>query len=94
MTIREGKEFDVIVAGAGCAGFCAAVQAGRGGLNVALFEQAGVFSEEAPHVIGLQSDVLDKKTFLNFLAHAVYYSDQPFAKAISDYYNQEYKLEI
>ncbi len=38
MTIREGKEFDVIVAGAGCAGFCAAVQAGRGGLNVALFE--------------------------------------------------------
>ena len=53
-------------------------------LNVALFDKAGVFSEEAPHVIGLQSDVLDKKTFLNFLAHAVYYSDQPFAKAISD----------
>ena len=63
-------------------------------LNVALFDKAGVFSEEAPHVIGLQSDVLDKKTFLNFLAHAVYYSDQPFAKAISDYYNQEYKLEL
>ncbi len=38
MTIREGKEFDVIVAGAGCAGFCAAVQAGRGGMNTALFE--------------------------------------------------------
>ncbi|MBR7040835.1 MAG: FAD-dependent oxidoreductase [Clostridia bacterium] len=38
MTIREGKEFDVIVAGAGCAGFCATVQAGRSGLNTALFE--------------------------------------------------------
>lgn len=38
MRIGDGKEFDVIVAGAGCAGFCAAVQAGRGGLNVALFE--------------------------------------------------------
>ena len=63
-------------------------------LNVALFDKAGVFSEETPHVIGLQSDVLDKKTFLNFLAHAVYYSDQPFAKAISDYYNQEYRLEL
>lgn len=63
-------------------------------LNVALFDKAGVFAEEAPHVIGLQSDVLDKKTFLNFLAHAVYYSDQPFAKAISDYYNQEYRLEL
>ena len=63
-------------------------------LNVALFDKAGVFSEETPHVIGLQSDVLDKKTFLNFLAHAVYYSDQPFAKAISDYYDQEYRLEL
>ena len=38
MKIIEGQEFDVIVAGAGCAGFCAAVQAGRAGLNVALFE--------------------------------------------------------
>ncbi len=38
MEIREGNVFDVIVAGAGCAGFCAAVQAGRSGLNVALFE--------------------------------------------------------
>ena len=63
-------------------------------LNVALFDKAGVFSEETPHVIGLQSDVLDKKTFLNFLAHSVYYSDQPFAKAISDYYNQEYRLDL
>ena len=63
-------------------------------LNVALFDKAGVFAEEAPHVIGLQSDVLDKKTFLNFLAHSVYYSDQPFAKAISDYYNQEYRLDL
>ena len=63
-------------------------------LNVALFDKAGVFAEEAPHVIGLQSDVLDKKTFLNFLAHAAYYSDQPFAKAISDYYNQEYRLDL
>lgn len=38
MKIRDGKEFDVIVAGAGPAGFCAAVQAARGGLNVGLFE--------------------------------------------------------
>ena len=38
MTIREGEAFDVIVAGAGSAGFCAAVQAGRCGLKTALFE--------------------------------------------------------
>lgn len=63
-------------------------------VNVALFDKPGVFSDEVPHVIGLQSDLLDKKTFLNFLAHAVYYSDQPFAKAIADYYNQEYRLDL
>ena len=38
MDIRDGQEFDLIVAGAGPAGFCAAVQAGRAGLKVALFE--------------------------------------------------------
>ena len=63
-------------------------------INVALFDKAGVFSEEAPHLIGLQSDLLDKKTFLNFLAHAVYYSDQPFANAISDYFDQDYRLDV
>ncbi len=64
------------------------------GVNVAMFDKAGVFSEETPHLVALQSDVLDKKTFLNFLAHAVYYSDQPFASAIADYYNQEYRLDL
>ncbi len=63
-------------------------------VNVALFDKAGVFSEESPHLLGLQSDVLDKKTFLHFLAHAVYYSDQPFAAAIADYYDQEYRLDL
>ena len=38
MRIIDGRDFDVIVAGAGCAGFCAAVQCGRGGLNTAVFE--------------------------------------------------------
>ena len=38
MRIQDGESFDVIVAGAGCAGFCAAVQAGRAGLKTALFE--------------------------------------------------------
>ncbi len=38
MNIIEGKSYDVIVAGAGCAGFCAAVQAARSGVRTALFE--------------------------------------------------------
>ena len=63
-------------------------------LNIAIFDKAGIFSDDTPHLIGLQSDILDKKNFIRFLAHAVYYSDQPFAKAISDYYDQEYRLEL
>lgn len=39
MQIHTGEKFDVIVAGAGSAGFCAAVQAGRSGLKVALIEK-------------------------------------------------------
>ena len=42
----------------------------------------------------MESSVLDDDTFLNFAAHAAYYSDQPFAKAISDIYDQEYKLDV
>ena len=40
----------------------AAVMEKLTGVNVALFDKPGVFSEETPHVIGLQSDLLDKKT--------------------------------
>lgn len=42
MDLHDGKTYDVIVAGAGSAGFCAAVQAGRAGLKVALFEKYGM----------------------------------------------------
>ena len=31
---------------------------------------------------------------MNFAAHAVYYSEQPFAKAISDAFTQDYKLDL
>ena len=42
----------------------------------------------------MKSAILDNATFMNFVAHAAYYSDQPFAKAISDAYEDEYKLEV
>ncbi len=65
-----------------------------GRINVAVFDKAGIFTEEAPRVLSVQSDVLDEATFMTFAAHAVYYSDQPFAKAISALGSQEYKLDI
>ena len=63
-------------------------------IKVAVFDKAGVFSEDCPEVLSIQSSILDKDTFMNFAAHAAYYSDQPFAKAISNVYDQEYKLEV
>lgn len=51
--------------------------------TTALFDKAGIFTAETPRLISVQSDVLDSKTFMNFAAHAVYYSEQPIAKAIS-----------
>ena len=42
MKILEGKSYDVLVCGAGCAGFCAAVQAARAGMRTALVEKYGM----------------------------------------------------
>ena len=62
--------------------------------NVAIFDKAGIFSEDSPRVLSVQSEMLDERTMMNFAAHAVYYSTQPMARAISAAFNQEYKLEV
>ncbi len=62
--------------------------------NVAVFDKAGIFASGAPELQSVHSDVLDRKTFLSFVAHAVYYSEQGFAKAIPALSEQDYKLEV
>lgn len=42
----------------------------------------------------MHSDVLDYDTFLNFVAHAVYYSEQPIANAVSAVFDRDYKLDV
>lgn len=63
-------------------------------VETAVFDKPGVFADDHPRLVSVQSDLLDKSTFLNFAAHAVYYSEQPFAKAISDAFTQDYKLDL
>ena len=63
-------------------------------IKTVVFDKAGVFADDSPEVLGMESSILDNETFMNFAAHAAYYSDQPFAKAISDIYDQEYKLDV
>lgn len=62
--------------------------------STVVFDKAGIFSQDRPRVLSVQSNVLDNRTFMNFAAHAVYYSEQPFAQAISSSYTSEYKLEV
>ena len=62
--------------------------------NVAVFDKAGIFASGAPELQSVHSDVLDRKTFMSFVAHAVYYSEQGFAKAIPALSEQDYKLEV
>ena len=63
-------------------------------VSAAVFDKNGIFAEECPRIIAMHSDVLDYDTFLNFVAHAVYYSEQPVAKAISAVYDHDYKLDV
>ena len=62
--------------------------------SVAVFDKSGIFAEECPRIIAMHSDVLDYDTFLNFVAHAVYYSEQPIANALSAVFDQDYKLDV
>lgn len=62
--------------------------------ETAVFDKAGIFSEEAPRLLAVRSDKVDKETMMNFAAHALYYSEQPFAKAVLDAYDQEYRLDV
>lgn len=63
-------------------------------VGTAVFDKAGIFSQAKPRVLSVQSNILDNRTFMNFAAHAVYYSEQPFAQAISSSYGTEYKLDV
>ena len=62
--------------------------------NVVVFDKEGIFSAGAPELKAVKSDMLDQNTFMNFVAHAVYYSEQPFAQAIPTLEEQDYHLDV
>ena len=65
-----------------------------GEAKTVIFDKNGVFSDQSPKLVEVQSDILDNETLMYFLSHAAYYSEQPFAKAIADAFDQEYRLEL
>lgn len=67
-------------------------KAGR--TNVVVIDKSGVLTEEVPHVVSISTEIIDKDTFMNFASHALYYSEQPIAKAIAAINTQDYRLEL
>ena len=62
--------------------------------KTAVFDKNGIFSEDCPKVIAMKSELLDSNTFMNFVAHSVYYSDQPIAKAVAAVCDVDYRLDL
>ena len=63
--------------------------------SAVIIDKSGVLTDEAPKVIEISTNVVDKDTFMNFASHALYYSEQPVAKAIADINaNMDYRLEL
>ena len=62
--------------------------------DAAIFDNAGVFCSINPKLTSVQSDILDDSTFVSFAAHALYYSDQPVARAVAAVYSSEYQLSL
>lgn len=62
--------------------------------SAVVFDKDGVFSDQNPRVVAIHSDTMDYDSFLRFVAHALYYSEQPIAKAVAALYDQSYKLEL
>ena len=63
-------------------------------VKTAVIDKNGVFADNHPEFIGVKTDVLDSETFMEFVSHAVYYSDQAFAKAILASQDREYRLDL
>lgn len=63
-------------------------------IKTAVIDKSGIFTEDEPSFVGVHSDILDDKTMMEFVAHSVYYSDQPFAKAILSAEDREYRLDL
>ena len=62
--------------------------------QVAVFDKSGIFTEDSPKIIALHSDLMSSDAFISFIAHAVYYSEQPIANAVAEVYEKEYQLDI
>lgn len=62
-------------------------------VKTAVFDKAGVFSEDMPRVLSIEPELIDERTFILFAAHAAFYSEQAFSRAVTSLYEQDFRLD-
>lgn len=62
--------------------------------GIAVFDNTGIISEDKPRLTGVYPEILDAVTFMAFAGHALYYSEQPVAKAVAAAYTKDYQPEL
>lgn len=62
--------------------------------DTAVFDSTGIFTESAPRLTDIDSEILGYDTFLTFAAHALYNSSMPLANAVSSAYTRSYQPEL
>ncbi len=82
-------EYGVIFGNAAVMENCAAAK-------TVLFDNEGVFTQKdsADADVRIMPEILDKKTFLAFAAHTLYYSEQPEAKAVLQAYASDFRPQL
>ena len=62
--------------------------------GIAIFDNAGIISEDKARLTAVQPERLDSVTFLTFAAHVLYFSELPLAKAVAAAYTKDYRLDL
>jgi len=62
--------------------------------GTAVFDNAGIISEDKVRLTAVQPKRIDSVTFLTFAAHVLYFSEQPVAKAVAAAFTRDYRLEL
>ena len=62
--------------------------------GIAIFDNAGIISEDKARLTAVQPERLDSITFLTFAAHVLYFSELPLAKAVAAAYTKDYRLDL
>ncbi len=63
-------------------------------IKTAVIDKNGIFADNHPQFIGVKAEIVDEATFMEFVCHALYYSDQTFAKAILGTQDREFRLDL